>query len=239
MNLTIGFSGPAGAGVNTAGVLLAELLAKKGYSLWCDKEYASVIKGDNNCFFISLSDVKQIQLSKKIDLFFAFDQFAIDKNQEIYTLGHSILLKGVASKCLNIFALGVCLQIIHLSFSEGEAMIERSFSADQWEENFAALKAGMMYGKQHFPSLCESINLSEKIGESRTLMMGNQLIGEGAIKAGLEFYSAYPMTPVTSLIDTIVQHPEVTFFQGEDEIAVAMAMLGARFAGKRAMCGTS
>jgi 2-oxoglutarate ferredoxin oxidoreductase subunit alpha len=47
------------------------------------------------------------------------------------------------------------------------------------------------------------------------------------------------MTPVTSLIETIVSHPEVTFFQGEDEIAVAMAMLGARYAGKRAMCGTS
>jgi 2-oxoglutarate ferredoxin oxidoreductase subunit alpha len=47
------------------------------------------------------------------------------------------------------------------------------------------------------------------------------------------------MTPVTSLIETIVAHPEVVFFQGEDEIAVAMAMLGARFAGKRAMCGTS
>ncbi|MDR0650708.1 MAG: hypothetical protein LBG59_04875 [Candidatus Peribacteria bacterium] len=57
--------------------------------------------------------------------------------------------------------------------------------------------------------------------------------------AGLEFYAAYPMTPTTSLIDVIVEHPEVTFFQGEDEIAVAMAMLGARFAGKRAMCGTS
>ena len=38
------------------------------------------------------------------------------------------------------------------------------------------------------------------------------------------------MTPITSVIDTIVQHPEVTFFQGEDEIAVAMAMLGARYA---------
>jgi 2-oxoglutarate ferredoxin oxidoreductase subunit alpha len=56
-------------------------------------------------------------------------------------------------------------------------------------------------------------------------MMGNQLIGEGAVKAGMEFYSAYPMTPASGIIDTVVEHPEVTFFQGEDEIAVAMAML--------------
>ncbi len=47
------------------------------------------------------------------------------------------------------------------------------------------------------------------------------------------------MTPVTGIIDTIVRNPNVTFFQGEDEIAVAMAMLGAKYAGKRAMCASS
>jgi 2-oxoglutarate ferredoxin oxidoreductase subunit alpha len=82
-------------------------------------------------------------------------------------------------------------------------------------------------------------HLSQKIDRPKELMFGNQLLAEGAISAGLEFYSAYPMTPVTSLLETIIEHPEVTFFQGEDEIAVAMAMLGARFAGKRAMCATS
>jgi len=57
--------------------------------------------------------------------------------------------------------------------------------------------------------------------------------------SGLDFYAAYPMTPASSVIDEVVKNKEVTFFQGEDEIAVSMAMLGAKFAGKRAMCGTS
>jgi Pyruvate/2-oxoacid:ferredoxin oxidoreductase gamma subunit len=176
MHFTIGFSGPAGAGVNTAGILLAELLAEKGYTLWCDKEYASIIKGDNNCFFISLSDTKQVQLSKKVNLFFAFDTFAVDKNQEIYTLENVISFKGVSSTYLNIFSLGVCLQIVHIPLSEGEEMIKKHFSADKWEENFAELAAGMEYGAQHFSSLGELITLSDKIGEGTTLMMGNQLI---------------------------------------------------------------
>lgn len=47
------------------------------------------------------------------------------------------------------------------------------------------------------------------------------------------------MTPASSLIDVVTEHPEVMFFQGEDEIAVAMAMLGAKYAGSRAACGTS
>ena len=57
--------------------------------------------------------------------------------------------------------------------------------------------------------------------------------------SGLDFYAAYPMTPASSVIDEVVKNKEVTFFQGEDEIAVSMVMLGAKFTGKRAMCGTS
>ena len=57
--------------------------------------------------------------------------------------------------------------------------------------------------------------------------------------SGLERYSAYPMTPASTLIEVITENKAVTFFQGEDEIAVSISMLGAHFAGKRAMCGTS
>jgi pyruvate/2-oxoacid:ferredoxin oxidoreductase alpha subunit len=41
----------------------------------------------------------------------------------------------------------------------------------------------------------------------------------------MNFYAAYPMTPASSLIDVITTDNRVTFFQGEDEIAVSMAML--------------
>ncbi|NCO97605.1 hypothetical protein GW864_00215 [bacterium] len=55
----------------------------------------------------------------------------------------------------------------------------------------------------------------------------------------MNFYSAYPMTPASSLMDVIAPDHRVTFVQCEDEISVSLTMLGAKFAGKRAMCGTS
>jgi 2-oxoglutarate ferredoxin oxidoreductase subunit alpha len=225
--------------VNTAGLLLGELLAQKGYTIWADKEYASIIKGDNNSFFLSISSEHEMKLSKKIDLFFAFDNFAIQKNQEIYQLEHLIEFKGVTATHINMFAFGACLKIVNISLEEGEKIMKDSTAENSREGNMIDLQAGYAYAKEQYAHLCHTINLSEKRGGEKKLMFGNQLLGEGAIAAGLEFYSAYPMTPTTSLIDVIVEHPEVTFFQGEDEIAVAMAMLGARFAGKRAMCGTS
>lgn len=45
MNISIWFSWPAGGGVNTAWLLLAQLLTKKWYNILVDKEYASIIKG--------------------------------------------------------------------------------------------------------------------------------------------------------------------------------------------------
>ena len=62
MQISIWFSGPAGSGVNTAGILLAELLAQKGYTVLGDKEYASIIKGDNNCFFLYISSLLMIPM---------------------------------------------------------------------------------------------------------------------------------------------------------------------------------
>ena len=104
MHITIGFSGAAGTGVNTAGLFLGEILANNGYTLRADKEYASIIKGENNSFFLSISDQKEIKLSKQIDIFIAFDDYAITKNQHIYDLGHIINIQGKAEKYPNTFA---------------------------------------------------------------------------------------------------------------------------------------
>lgn len=237
MQITIGFSGPAGSGVNTAGILLAELLAKKGYHIWADKEYASIIKWDNNCFFVSISDNEKVCLTKKVDLFFAFDKFAIEKNEKIYDLSEIVDLSSVKATHKNIFTFWICLKIMWYSESEGlEWLNDEKYNFNS-DENLRDFQEWYLFWSQN--SFSFSYNLSQKIGEEMELMLGNELLAEGAIKAGLEFYSAYPMTPITGVIETIVKHPEVVFFQWEDEIAVAMSMLGAKYAWKRAMCGTS
>ena len=98
------------------------------------------------------------------------------------------------------------------------------------------------YGKQSDFYQLFSPLFKEKVKNSENtniLETGNSLLAQWGVDSWLTFYAAYPMTPATSIIDEILKHPEVTFFQGEDEIAVAMSMLGATYAGKKAMCGTS
>ena len=244
MQISIWFSGPAGSGVNTAGILLAELLAQKGYTVLGDKEYASIIKGDNNCFFLYISDEEQPFIRRQIDYFLAYDPYAVSKNESIYDLKKVFMIKDEKCKYKNTFTLGAALKIFGISLDEGKALLEQQFSEKEFSpevmnQNFLDLEAGYQYIIQNCGEACDIVNCSKAIWTPKQFMYGNELIAKGAIASGLDFYAAYPMTPASSIIDEVVKNPKVSFFQGEDEIAVSMAMLGAKFAGKRAMCGTS
>lgn len=244
MQISIWFSGPAGSGVNTAGILLAELLAQKGYTVLGDKEYASIIKGDNNCFFLYISDEEQPFIRRQIDYFLAYDPYAVSKNESIYDLKKVFMIKDEKCKYKNTFTLGAALKIFGISLEEGKALLEQQFSEKEFSpevmnQNFLDLEAGYHYIIQNCGEACDIVNCSKAIWTPKQFMYGNELIAKGAIASGLDFYAAYPMTPASSIIDEVVKDPKVSFFQGEDEIAVSMAMLGAKFAGKRAMCGTS
>ena len=244
MQISIWFSGPAGSGVNTAGILLAELLAQKGYTVLGDKEYASIIKGDNNCFFLYISDKEQPFIRRQIDYFLAYDPYAVSKNESIYDLKKVFMIKDEKCKYKNTFTLGAALKIFGISLEEGKSLLEQQFSEKEFSpevmnQNFLDLEAGYHYIIQNCGEACDIVNCSKAIWTPKQFMYGNELIAKGAIASGLDFYAAYPMTPASSIIDEVVKNPKVSFFQGEDEIAVSMAMLGAKFAGKRSMCGTS
>ncbi|HCB51772.1 TPA: hypothetical protein DEP21_04380, partial [Patescibacteria group bacterium] len=76
----------------------------KGYTILADKEYASIIKGDNNNFFLYVSDQpNEHVITKTIDFFFAFDDYSITKNQKIYTLNQTFNVKDQICKHKNVF----------------------------------------------------------------------------------------------------------------------------------------
>ena len=52
------------------------------------------------------------------------------------------------------------------------------------------------------------------------MIYGNKALAYGAIESELEYFSAYPMTPASSVLTEIVNSKRVTCLQAEDEIAV-------------------
>ncbi|MBO7504963.1 hypothetical protein J6T66_02145 [bacterium] len=69
-----------------------------------DKEYASVIKGNNNTMFVNISDDNKPYFSRKVQIFIALDKLAVDKNSEIFDLEEIIDLSTVNTARKNTFA---------------------------------------------------------------------------------------------------------------------------------------
>jgi 2-oxoglutarate ferredoxin oxidoreductase subunit alpha len=73
-------------------------------------------------------------------------------------------------------------------------------------------------------------------------LSGNEAIAEGAVAAGCRFYAGYPITPSSEIMERTGRRLEEVggvFIQMEDEIASICAVLGASWAGVKAMTATS
>jgi 2-oxoglutarate ferredoxin oxidoreductase subunit alpha len=74
------------------------------------------------------------------------------------------------------------------------------------------------------------------------LIQGNEACALGALHAGCSFYAGYPITPASEIMETLARRlPAVggVFIQMEDEIGALAAVIGAAWAGAKAMTATS
>lgn len=117
--------------------------------------------------------------------------------------------------------------------------------------NLSAVHASMLYAREHFdqnhPYRIARMNSTE----GKILIDGNTAAALGAMFAGVTVVSWYPITPSSSLVEALIgfleQHRrdpitgKATFavVQAEDEIAAIGMVLGAGWAGARAMTATS
>ncbi|MBI4163571.1 MAG: 2-oxoacid:acceptor oxidoreductase subunit alpha [Candidatus Aenigmarchaeota archaeon] len=145
----------------------------------------------------------------------------------------------------NVVAMGATLALTDLDIELFNSVLRDNFGKKKGTEivdsNKKALKAGYDYAREKFGN-----NFKYKIkpvGKGGKLFMsGNEAICAGAIKAGLKFFSAYPMTPASSLLHTMASFEKdynLVVKHTEDEIAAMNMAIGANFAGVRAMTATS
>ncbi len=144
----------------------------------------------------------------------------------------------------NMVALGLSAAIFGLDLTIFKELITDEFK-DKGQElidkNFQALELG---AKQKLEIKQVELNLTQvtKQADQNLILTGNQAVGLGALAAGLQFYSAYPMTPATGLLHYLASLQEnypLVVKHSEDEIGAINQALGASYAGVRSMVGTS
>jgi 2-oxoglutarate ferredoxin oxidoreductase subunit alpha len=117
--------------------------------------------------------------------------------------------------------------------------------------NQAAVKAGWEYSRANLPKLDPFALERMNANTGKILIEGNTAGALGALMGGVTVVSWYPITPSTSLIESLIGYlqqyrrdpvtGETTYavVQAEDEIAAIGMVLGAGWAGARAMTSTS
>jgi 2-oxoglutarate ferredoxin oxidoreductase subunit alpha len=114
--------------------------------------------------------------------------------------------------------------------------------AELLEANARAFAAGIEFAQQH--PLKDGRKMSPAIDakNSKLLTDGNDMCAAAAIFAGCEFFGGYPITPSSEIMHFLSR--EIWKYggivlQAEDEIAGIGAVVGASFAGKKALTATS
>src|SRR5512136_2603460 len=77
---------------------------------------------------------------------------------------------------------------------------------------------------------------------TREMWEGNQAIAEAAVRAGLQAYFGYPITPQTELLEYLAERmPQLgrTFVQAESELGAINMVYGAACTGSRVMSSSS
>ncbi len=123
--------------------------------------------------------------------------------------------------------------------------IRRKFAkkgAEVLQGNERAYAAGLAYADEH--PLARDLRLAAPVatGAKRRVTDGNEICAEAALFAGCKFFGGYPITPATEIMQYLqkdIWKHGGSLLQAEDEIAGIAAVVGASFAGKKAMTATS
>jgi 2-oxoglutarate ferredoxin oxidoreductase subunit alpha len=110
------------------------------------------------------------------------------------------------------------------------------------EANEKAFALGEQFAKEHPLSNPRSMGRPPEKAGQKLLTDGNDMCAAAAIFAGCDFFSGYPITPSSEVMQFFTR--EVWKYGGsalqcEDEMAGIGAALGASFAGKKTMTATS
>ncbi len=147
----------------------------------------------------------------------------------------------------NLAALGGFAALFGIPADPFYAAIKKKFGAKGdkvLESNLKCFDAGMEFCSKAHELKKKRITQLGTNGHSseKQLLSGNVSISMGALDAKLAFYFGYPITPATPVMEYLAKYlPERggRLMQMEDEISSIGAVLGAYFAGKRAMTATS
>jgi 2-oxoglutarate ferredoxin oxidoreductase subunit alpha len=271
-SLSIAIAGSGGSGVMTAGTLLLDAAAKAGLYGLMVRTSGPQIRGGEAAALLRLGRAPLESLDDHFDLLLAIDWQNVHRfADEIPLLATSLAIgdvdggampevfatagarsvalplkkmaKAIPGSWINMLALGLAGELAGLPAQALEAAVRAGWSreATALEANLQALHAGIAAAAD-LPRLPRLAAGSHGAGRKRWLLSGNEAAGYGALRGGVRFVAAYPITPATELLEWMapaLARVGGSLLQAEDELASINMIIGASYGGVPSLTATA
>ncbi len=270
-SVSIALAGSGGAGVMTAGNMLLEAAAHAGYHALMTRSSGPQIRGGEAAAMVRISCHPVECMDDHFHVLAAVDWenvhrfgseiplgadslIAGDPDQgephEVFTRSGAArshlplkkLAKSIPEGRPNMLLLGFVAAVIGLpddavTRAVGKSLAKRPAALAPSLAAVAAGRAAAADQPRRFP-----LAPAPAGGAKRWLLNGNEAAGYGAIKGGVRFVAAYPITPATELLEWMspaLAEVGGTLVQAEDELASINMAIGGSYGGVPSLTATS
>ncbi len=271
-SVSIAIVGSGGAGALTAGNFLLEAASQAGWQGLLTRTVGPQIRGGEAAALVRLATHPVECLPDRFELLIGIDWLNAHRfGAEIEVGPHSLVIsdprggdlppdvaaagarvveipmkemaKAIPDGRANMIALGIAARLLGLGADVLAALIENRL-AEKGPAAVAASRTGISAGFDAAAGLDFGLRLAAPKAKSarRWLVSGNDAAALGAIRGGVRFAAAYPITPATEILEWLAPNLAKmggTLLQAEDELAAINMIIGASFGGTPALTATS
>jgi 2-oxoglutarate/2-oxoacid ferredoxin oxidoreductase subunit alpha len=269
-SVSIALTGSGGTGVMTAGAMLLEAAARAGYYGLMSRSSGPQIRGGEAAALIRVADRPIEGHDDRFDLLLSVDWVNLERfAAEIPLDAASIVIgdpgqgeppaamvaaaatrldlpmKDIAKKIPggrpNMVALGYVASLVGLPAAAVAEAVRRTLGAES--DRLPASLAAMEAGREAAPGAACPHRLPPALPrQERWLITGNEAAGYGALRGGVRFVAAYPITPATEMLEWMspaLSELGGVLVQAEDELASINMAIGASYGGTPSLTATS
>ena len=271
-SVSIAIAGYGGTGVITTGQLLLKACAKAGYFGLAQRSFGPQIRGGESLSLLRFSNHPVQSPDDFLDLLVLLDtehvarfsaevplnensvvilgkdkattpDFVRDSGAKIVELPLDLVASETSEGGENIVATGLIAEYLGLDKSLMQTVLQAHFAKkeDLLVQAQGWLKSGWQLAENN-QAIAEICLAANEGCEPQWLVNGSETCGYGALKAGIRFVAAYPITPASGILEWLAPNLEKlggSLVQAEDELASINMIIGSSFGGVPSLTATS
>jgi 2-oxoglutarate ferredoxin oxidoreductase subunit alpha len=269
--LSVAVTGSGGSGVVTTGQMLLKAVANAGFYGLMSRSAGPQIRGGESAAMLRIGTASVNCLDDRYQLLMALDWLNADRfAEEIPLTTESLIIcdsdsgdipdaiagygarvmeiplkkmaKEVSGGRINMIGLGILCELLGLPEQSALAVVESALTRKGPAAVGASqqcVRSGYRVDKGLRPT--QPLRLLEA-APPRWNISGNEATGLGAMRGGVRFVAAYPITPASEVLEWLAPNLEKvggSLLQAEDELASINMIIGASFGGVPALTATS